>query len=289
MSFSEQRLTVGQCATLACLWEATAPKVGNVNRCADFADTTLYDFVTSAVAIGRVLDRAGEQTFGDTVLECIEGTRRLVKANTNLGIVLLLTPLAMSPSDQPFQETLPRILANLDSEDCAKTYRAIQLANPGGLGSVAAGDIHAPPPADLLSAMKLAEHRDRIAYQYSHNFVDVFDKVLPWLLDSIDQGQGLIDAIIHTQLRLMNEIPDSLIARKCGNAIAQQASQRASLVLKSAVGSQAYMNGLADLDFWLRSDANRRNPGTTADLLTAGLFLALRYELIKAPFEFMPR
>ena len=285
---SQPKLTVGQCAALACLWEATVPKVGNVNRSADFADTTLYDFVTSAVAIGQVLEQAGEQAFGDTVLQCVEATWRLVQANTNLGIVLLLTPLAMLPRDQPVRESLPRILGGLSKDDCEKTYRAIQLARPGGLGSVAEADVFDAPPADLLSAMKLAENRDRIAYQYCHGFVDVFDRVLPWLVESIRPGHGLVEAIIHTQLRLLSEIPDSLIARKCGAEIAQQASQRAREVLEPEVGSPMYLARLADFDFWLRADANRRNPGTTADLLTAGLFLALQHEMIQPPFSFAP-
>ena len=42
---------------------------------------------------------------------------------------------------------------------------------------------------------------------------------------------------------------------------------------------------LADLDFWLRSDGHRRNPGTTADLIAAGLFAALREHQIALPFR----
>jgi len=34
---------------------------------------------------------------------------------------------------------------------------------------------------------------------------------------------------------------------------------------------------------WLRADGNRRNPGTSADLVAATLFVALREELIPLP------
>ena len=37
-------------AQTACIWEAIARKVGNVHRCADFANTTLLDFLVSAAA-----------------------------------------------------------------------------------------------------------------------------------------------------------------------------------------------------------------------------------------------
>ena len=35
------------------------------------------------------------------------------------------------------------------------------------------------------------------------------------------------------------------------------------------------LDALSDFDFWLRADGHRRNPGTTADLITAGIFLNL--------------
>ena len=95
-----------------------------------------------------------------------------------------------------------------------------------------------------------------------------------------------MDAIIHTHVRLLAEIPDSLIARKCGPATAQEASVRAGHVLDcGAPGDAAYHEALADLDFWMRSDGHRRNPGTTADLVGAGLFVALWQEKIAFPLS----
>ena len=45
-----------------------------------------------------------------------------------------------------------------------------------------------------------------------------------------------------------------------------------------------FANGaLAELDAWLRAEGNRRNPGTTADLVTACLFIALREGSITLP------
>jgi triphosphoribosyl-dephospho-CoA synthase len=49
--------------------------------------------------------------------------------------------------------------------------------------------------------------------------------------------------------------------------------------------SEEYLRELAKLDFWLRSDGNRRNPGTTADLIAAGLFVALRDSWLTPPFH----
>jgi triphosphoribosyl-dephospho-CoA synthase len=57
-------------------------------------------------------------------------------------------------------------------------------------------------------------------------------------------------------------------------------------VLASGVPEgEDYLRALSDFDFWLRCDGHRRNPGTTADLIAAGLFAALRDGLLVPPFR----
>ncbi|MFP3607729.1 triphosphoribosyl-dephospho-CoA synthase, partial [Paraburkholderia sp. SIMBA_053] len=56
---------------------------------------------------------------------------------------------------------------------CA-AYRAIALANPGGLGDAPEQSVHAPPTVDLREAMSLAAERDSIARQYANGFADIF-------------------------------------------------------------------------------------------------------------------
>src|SRR5207253_7111858 len=85
---------VAAAAQLACLLEASAPKPGNVSRAAAFRDTTYEDFLASAVAIGPALAAAGERPLGATIRAAVEATARWVPSNTNLGLVLLLAPLA---------------------------------------------------------------------------------------------------------------------------------------------------------------------------------------------------
>src|SRR5437762_7387588 len=93
-------LSIGQCATLACLLEATAPKVGNVHRGADFEDLTFSDFVVSAVAIGPAMEAAASKGVGRTVYDAVAATRQLVNTNTNLGMALLFAPLAAVPRNE---------------------------------------------------------------------------------------------------------------------------------------------------------------------------------------------
>jgi triphosphoribosyl-dephospho-CoA synthase len=152
------------------------------------------------------------------------------------------------------------------------------------MGRVPEADLSDPPPADLLSAMQLAADRDLVARQYTNSFSEVLGLAMPWLSDGLADGWPLSEAIVYVHLRLMSQLPDSLIARKCGRAVAQQSADRAAAVLQAGVpGEEAYYQGLADFDFWLRSDRHRRNPGTTADLIAAGLFALLREGRLEPP------
>ena len=277
-------LTIGQCATLACLLEATAPKPGNVHRSADFDDTSFTDFVTSAVVIAPAMDAAIHSGVGQTVLNATRATRRLVQVNTNLGMVLLLAPLAAIPRQQDLQDSIGQVLDGLTADDAACVYRAIRMVQPGGLGQSEEMDVADRAPEDLLLAMRAAADHDMVARQYAEGFEQVLSLVAPWICEGCTRGWTLTDAIIHTQLRLLGQFPDSLIARKCGSEIATQVSARSRSVLAAGTpGDADYHRGLEDFDFWLRCDGNRRNPGTTADLIAAGLFVALRDEKISPP------
>src|ERR1043166_7195672 len=129
-------LSIGQLTRLACIWEVTARKAGNVCPGHEFPDLTVRDFLLSADAIAPVLEQAPTQPLGVTILHCIEETRKVVNTNTNLGIVLLLAPLASVPLDQPLAPGVADVLRRTTVQDSRNVYAAIRLAKPGGLGSV---------------------------------------------------------------------------------------------------------------------------------------------------------
>src|SRR5262249_42758284 len=118
--------------------------------------------------------------------------------------------------------------------------------------------------------------------QYANDFREIRDCGLPALLEGIQRFGCLEEAIVHCQLTLLASHPDSLMARKCGLAEAQEASRRAAVVLRAG-GDLA--GAKRELDQWLRVDGHRRNPGTTADLMTACLFAALREGKIPLPLQ----
>lgn len=280
-------MSIGQCATLACILEATAPKVGNVHRGADFADLTLNDFLVSAVAIAPAMEAATTAGVGQTALTAIRATRSVVVTNTNLGIALLLAPLAAVPASESLRRAaIRKLLQSLTPSDAAAVYEAIRLAQPGGLGKVEKMDVVDAPPTDLIAAMRAAEGRDLIAQQYVTDFAMVLEEVVPQLVAGRTRGWSLTDSIIHTHVALLARHPDSLIARKCGSETAKMASAMASDVLAAGdPPDEAYYEALADFDFWLRADGHRRNPGTTADLIAAGLFAAIRDRKLGPPFH----
>lgn len=266
--------------------EATAPKPGNVHRGADFEDASYPDFIVAATLAGPIIDQAVELPLGQTVLSAVTITRTAVATNTNLGTILLIAPLAKVPRTASLREGVVTVLGNLTVQDAADVYEAIRLANPGGIGKVEARDVAGPAPDDLIEAMRLAAERDMVARQYAHNFSDVFATVVPCLERALASGWSLADSIVRVHLKVMSDFPDSLIARRRGIEVAHQAAGMARGVLASGCpGDEAYIRALGDFDFWLRADGHMRNPGTTADLVAAGLFVALRDEIIKPPFR----
>src|SRR5436189_3788625 len=103
-------LPVGLSVQLACVWEATAGKPGNVHRYRDFEDVSYLEFVVSAAAIAPVLEGATERPVGQRILQAVQATRLVARTNTNLGIILLLSPLAAVPPGESLRDGLLRVL-----------------------------------------------------------------------------------------------------------------------------------------------------------------------------------
>jgi triphosphoribosyl-dephospho-CoA synthase len=277
--FTESAEATASAATLACLYEATAPKPGNVHPAADFDDVTCYAaFVKSAVAIGPILGQARVLGVGQTMLEAVRATRNVVGTNTNLGTLLLLAPLAAVPAEVSLVTGIGSVLECLTATDTRLVYEAIRLSQAGGLGRTSEADVFDDAPTvDLVSVMRLARDRDLIARQYVNAFANVLGGTAAWIAEGLERGLSLSAAIVYAHVHQLAAEPDSLIQRKCGPHIAQEASAKAAAVVNSGMPTTvAYKTALDDLDDWLRADGHRRNPGTTADLIAAGLFVLLR-------------
>jgi len=270
---------VAAAAQLACLLEASAPKPGNVAPSTPFHDADYADFLASAVAIGPALAAAGERPLGATIRAAVEATARWVPSNTNLGLVLLLAPLARAALRRgaaPLRTKLAATLAETTVADAREAYAAIRLAAPAGLGRVPAQDVAGTPTVTLVDAMALAAERDAIAREYVTEFQATFDVGAPVLKRALAAGLPWSGAVVEAYLTLLAAAPDTHIARKLGPEAAVAVQRRARAVLdlggaRTARGRDA----LATLDRELRDERNARNPGATADLTGAAIYVEL--------------
>lgn len=277
------------CFIRACELDVAVRKPGNVSRASAGHGMDAEMFVASAhAAAGPLFQRAAR--VGERIEAAVDATWAVAGCNTNLGIVLLVAPIAraverLSDASQPqtLRGAVEGVLADLDLVDSQAAYRAIARARPGGLGSVPSQDVSAPPTIDLRAAMRLAAHRDTIARQYCDGYAIVFDLGLTalgagfslMLRSGSDDAQARTAAAVQRlYLGLLSRVADSHIVRVHGEGVAQTVMNAAQAWVSRQPGSAALD---ADPEFaaWDAAlKAARINPGTTADLTVAALLVA---------------
>jgi triphosphoribosyl-dephospho-CoA synthase len=123
--------------------------------------------------------------------------------------------------------------------------------------------------------MVLAQERDAIAREYVTNFAVTFD-IDTALEDAWGLSGDLSAAIVQAYLTILARVPDTLIARKRGTGMAARVSKWAAEVMaRGGVLTAEGRAGLEELDQALRDENHTLNPGTTADLTAAAIFLHL--------------
>jgi triphosphoribosyl-dephospho-CoA synthase len=262
--------------TAACRDELAAPKPGNVHVFADGHRMTAAQFIRSAQAAAGPLTMPGARV-GRRILGAVEATSAAVGTNTNLGIILLCAPLAAAAEgqDTDLRTALGDALDRLDVEDARLAFRAIVLASPGGLGDAERHDVRAPPDVSLRDAMAAAAERDRIARQYVCSFEDVFITGEAALgAARVRRGEPNLTTLA-VFLAFLSAFPDTHVARKHGASVAEavQHTARGFQARLHAAEDAAHFH--ADLLDWDKTLKDRGiNPGTSADLTVATLFVA---------------
>ncbi|MBN3752142.1 triphosphoribosyl-dephospho-CoA synthase [Paraburkholderia sp. Tr-20389] len=275
--------TIADAFAWACALDVLCAKPGNVSFGAPGHRMTADLFIASAQASCPAVTACGASV-GERIERAVSLSMRAAGCNTNLGIVLLCAPLAHAfeslhttqrgPTAHEAHLAVRATLSRLDLSDACAAYRAIALANPGGLGEAPSQNVGTAPTVDLLSAMTLARDRDSIARQYASGFVDVLSYGVIQMRAALgaapvgptDQPR-LLRAVLRTWLAFLSHWPDSHIARKHGIAVARRVTLDARAW---------HMQTALDFDklaAW--DDAMKRegiNPGTTADLTVATLF-----------------
>ncbi len=262
----------------ACLLDVTALKPGNVGLHAGGHGMQPVDFIRSAEAAAPAMAQPAGGV-GERIHRAIVATHEAVGTNTNLGIVLLAAPIAHAASGPRGREALVKrlrgCLASLTVDDARLAFEAIRLAQPGGLGKADRHDVHAPARVSLLEAMREAAGRDLIARQYANGYADVLDTGLARLAAARARGRDWRWTTTEVYLAFLARHPDSHVARKFGAgeaAVLRDAAagrERAAARTSDVAGAA---NALIEWDGELK--ARGLNPGTSADLTVATLFLA---------------
>lgn len=264
-------------AQLALLLEvASTPKPGNVDRLHDYPELRFEHFLAGAVGALSGLKLAAEgKPIGAAFERAIAGMSQQSGGNTQFGAILMLVPLvSAATSDGLSPEGAAGIVSATTVEDAAGFYRAfdhveVAVADPPagmeeldvrrGSEAVTALRERGLTLGDVMA--RSAEH-DGLAAEWVGEFPRTFRAA-----DRLLALEGSVpDRAAHVFLELLAEEPDTFVAIRADRATAQEVSRRAAAALQGDEEPAALADEFVDRDI---------NPGTTADITAAALFVAL--------------
>jgi triphosphoribosyl-dephospho-CoA synthase len=274
--------TSAQNAELALLLEvAGTPKPGNVDRDRDLADLRFEHFLAGAVGARKGLERADSgATVGEAFDRAVEGMAAQEGGNTQFGALLLLVPLVRAARDDLTRSAAEAIVSETTVADAAGFYRAfdhVDVAVDEPPAEMDALDVRrgadAVPALEergltLLDIMAHSVPGDGVAREWVEGFERSFVAA-----DRLAAADGpLSDRTAAVFLSLLAERPDTLVATRHDAATAREVTDwAAELVADDALETERravdrFADDLIDRGV---------NPGTTADITAAGLFIAL--------------
>jgi triphosphoribosyl-dephospho-CoA synthase len=196
--------------------------------------------------------------------------------NTQFGALLLLTPLvAAAGTDRLSPEGVTELVEATTVEDACDFYRAfdhVDVAVEAPPDDLDALDVRRGSDAtDALEArgttlydvMELSADRDGVAAEWTNGLARSFEAA-EWLL--ADEGPVYRRAS-RVFLRLLADEEDTFVVTRNGPEAAAEATRRARAVLDGEEDAEALAEEFVARDI---------NPGTTADLTAAALFVALQ-------------
>ena len=232
--------------------------------------------------IGKRIKRAVES--------CSEWQRG---GNTSLGAILLLIPIACAAGmmssrtaleAKEIRKNLRRIALATTPTDAVNVYRAISYASPGGMGKVPELDVNSANSISeirkrnlsLLDIFRISSGYDTISSEWTRNYPVTFNIGLPFLVRELHATGDINTAVVDTYLRILSQVPDTLVARRLGIRRAKDISNMANRTLKA--GGMKIARGrkaVSKMDKSLQGSDHYCNPGTTADLTASTLSILL--------------
>jgi len=268
--------TPAQNAELALLLEvAGTPTPGNVDREREYPDLRFEHFLAGAVGARDGLDAAADGApVGDAFERAVAGMSDQRGGNTQFGALLLLVPLVRAADDLT-PEGATAVTEHTTVDDAADFYRAFDHVDvdAGDLpedaealdvrrGSDAVPDVR-ERGLTLYDVMAESADRDGVAREWVGGFERTFRAA-----DRIVEGNGpLPGRAADTFLWLLSRQPDTFVAKQHGTEAARSVMVRAQ---EAREGGPDLVAAFADS--LVESNVN---PGTTADIVAAALFVAL--------------
>ncbi|MFX1560214.1 MAG: triphosphoribosyl-dephospho-CoA synthase [Promethearchaeota archaeon] len=260
----------------------------SASRGVDLADGKLRP---SEINIGELIHLSAQDTFTGI------NTR-----NTILGTILLYIPLVVASaatvtqdkrySTESLVKWLKVITEKTSVEDSLNLYKAFHLIrskNPRVDESASWTETHSRYDIDnpqvmdniredeltLYDLFKLSADVDEISSEWANNFNLTLFEVFPYLDNITDNLENLEEGIVQTFVWLLSLRPDGLIAKKAGEKRAEEIRALAEKTMNAWNHHRGPLELMIHLDEELRKEGNILNPGTTADLVSAGIFCKL--------------
>jgi len=300
-------------ATLAMILEAAAyPKPGNVHRLKDFKDTSFEHFLVSAASVQSVFFKCAALSekneipaFGPLFSEAVgKSQTRQSGGNTHFGSLLLLLPIAAAAGSLPagtdsgtLIQKASEICRNTTAEDAVHFYKAFEhLSIPvmkTGENELAydltdqnAVENIRREGTTLFSLMEMGAARDMVAREWACGFEKslLFSKKLRENQIRFSNrskqcfGSVINSAVVYTFLEFLAAEPDTFISAKFDKETAAGVQKKASKILfkknkRKRQNLKKMIQKIKKLDKILQK--NKMNPGSTADITAAGIFIAL--------------
>lgn len=264
-------------AQLALLLEVTGtPKPGNVDRHHDYPDLRFEHFMARAVGARQGLERAERGSrIGVAFERSIAGMSDQEGGNTQFGALLMLVPLVRAAGEGRLsREGATAVVADTSVEDACEFYRTFEYVDvavddpPEGLEplDVRQGTDAIPElrrrQLTLADVMEVSAPVDGVAAEWTDGFPRTFGAA-----DRLVDFDGPVpDRTARVFLELLAEAPDTFVEKRADHETAAEVTSRAEAALAGEVDPAALADEFVDRDI---------NPGTTADITAAALFVAL--------------
>ena len=261
-----------------CDSEMESLKPGNVHKFAVGHDMTVNDFLKSSLIISKCLTK-NNAGLGVKILNSVKEIKKKVKKNTNLGIILMISPIVSvilkegEISKKDLSIKINSLIKKQSVKDSILIYKAISIISPGGLGSSKKYDVNKTPKINLYKAMEFSKNKDLIAKQYCNGYKDIFKIGIPAYKKFYNKWGKVNWALTGVYLTFLGKFNDSHIMRNKGNRTAINVRNEAKkyyYFLKDNKNIAKIKKKLLFFDKKLKSRGI--NPGTTADLTIATLF-----------------